>query len=823
MNISYNWLKDHVTFDLTPNQLAHILTSIGLETINVKKIETTNDQFKGLVIGEVIKCENHPNSDHLFITIVDLGIERGHQQIICGAPNIAVGQKVVVATIGTTLSYKDKIFTIKKLNIRGIESNGMICSEYEIGVGKNHNEIIVLPQTAKIGSSAKEFYQIENDYVLEIDITPNRVDATSHYGVARDLAAYLSFHYLPTNAYQFNTDAFEIDDRLSSSVIVEVKNTIACPRYSGITIKNIKVKESPQWLKNRLNTIGVQSVNNIVDVSNYILYELGQPIHAFDLKAIKGMKIIVKTLPSGTSFVTLDGMERYLSDKDLMICNEEKGMCIGGIFGGLDSRVTKLTKDIFLESAYFNPTYIQQTACFHRLNTDASFRFERGTDPNNTLYALKRATLLIKEVAGGIVTGDIQDIYPNKIANRIVKLDICKISSLIGQNISEKDIKVIFKSLEIVILDKKDYVWKLSIPPYRVDVSRDVDVIEEILRIYGYNNINVKKQMKSTFFFKTFSDKNYELQNTISEQLTSLGFNEILNNSISSSSYYKDLITFSKKNWVLLENPLNSDLDVMRQTLLFGGLEAIKYNSNRKNSDLKFYEFGNTYFHFPLGKKENNVLKTIKEEFHLSLWLTGNSIIGNWVCPTKKSSIYELKSYIENVMFRMGIFQERIVFTLYNDDIFSSSLSIKAFSGKQLGVLGILKKNICKKFAINVEVYFAELNWDLLMREIIDVQIKHFIIPKVPFVKRELALLFDKSILFIEIEKIAYQIDKKILKEVKLFDVYEGENLPEGKKSYTISFILQDEKKTLNDKQIDHIMSSIQKGMEKKLGAQLRY
>ncbi|BAG83843.1 phenylalanine--tRNA ligase subunit beta [Candidatus Azobacteroides pseudotrichonymphae] len=819
MNISFNWLKEYLSFDLSPNQLADILTSIGLETNNIKEVEIIKGGLKGLIIGQVLTCENHPNSDHLYITTVDLGMDRP-QQIVCGASNVAIGQKVIVAPVGTTLYSGGKIFTIKKSKIRGIESNGMICAEDEIGIGEAHNGIVVLPETIKIGIPASEYYQLKNDYVLEINITPNRIDAASHYGVARDLAAYLSFHHSPSVAHRFNVDSFKIEDK-SPIITVKVEDILACPRYTGVTIKNVQVKESPNWLKRRLKAIGVRSINNVVDITNYILHETGQPIHAFDLKAIKGNKIFVKTLPKGTTFVTLDGIERRLSSEDLMICNEEIGMCIGGVLGGLDSGVTMSTKNIFLESASFNPTYIRRTARFHGLNTDASFRFERGTDSNNTLYALKRAALLIKDIAGGIIVGEIQDIYPNKVTNKIVELDIRKANSLIGKNISEKDIETIFDGLEIVILNKKNYVWSLSIPSYRVDVTRDVDVIEEILRIYGYNNVEMKEEIKSTLSFQTSTDRKYELQNIISEQLAGSGFNEILNNSLTSSTYYESLTFFSKKKCIPLYNPLSSDLDIMRQTLLFGGLESIEYNCNHKNSDLKFYEFGNVYFHFPVNG--NDCLTSTKEEFHLALWIIGNSIVGNWVCTTEKSSIYELKSYTENILFRLGIPSRKIVYILCDNDIFSSGLFIKTLLGKQLGILGILQKSICKKFSINTEVYFAELNWDLLIGEIEDIRIKQTDIPKFPFVKRDLSLLLDTNVLFAEIEKIAYQIDKKILKEIRLFDVYEGGNLPEGKKSYAVSFILQDQKKTLDDKQIENLMNCIQKKLEEKLNAQLRW
>ncbi|MDR0866563.1 MAG: phenylalanine--tRNA ligase subunit beta [Candidatus Symbiothrix sp.] len=821
MNISYNWLKDYVSFDLSPKQLADALTSIGLETGGIEEVETIKGGLKGLVIGEVLTCEEHPNSDHLHVTTVDLGTGEP-QQIVCGAPNVAAGQKVVVATIGTTLYSGDESFTIKKSKIRGVESNGMICAEDEIGIGSSHEGIIVLPAEAKTGTPANEYYHLESDYVLEVDITPNRIDAASHYGVARDLAAYLMENgHTQFSILRPSVDAFKIDDP-SPAVTVEVENTLACPRYTGVTIKNITVKESPEWLKKRLEAIGVRSINNVVDITNYILHETGQPLHAFDLKEIKGNKVIVKTLPDGTPFVTLDGVERKLSDRDLMICNAEGGMCIGGVFGGLDSGVTESTQDIFLESAYFNPTWIRKTARFHGLNTDASFRFERGADPNNTLYVLKRAALLIQEVAGGTVTGEVQDVYPLHLKNPVVELSIQKVSRLVGKKIPAETIESILKSLEIEILEKKEDVWKLSVPTYRVDVTRDVDVIEDILRIYGYNNVEVGEEVKSTLSYQTEVDRSYELQNIISEQLTGTGFNEILNNSLTSGAYYDGLTTFPKEHCVLLRNPLSADLDVMRQTLLFGGLESIEYNRNRKNPDLKFYEFGNTYFHLPERLKDHDYLTAIQEEFRLGFWITGNSVSNSWIHPTEKSSVYELKSYVENSLLRLGITLKKIVYKSFTDDIFAAGLSIETLSGKKLGVLGILQKTICKKFDINAEVYFAELSWDALMKENKIAKVKQTEIAKFPAVRRDLALLLDKNSSFSEIEKIAYQTDKKLLKEVSLFDVYEGKNLPEGKKSYAVSFTLQDEEKTLNDKQIDALMMKIQKTLEEKLGAKLR-
>jgi phenylalanyl-tRNA synthetase beta chain len=831
MNISYNWLKEYIKFSLTPEELSEVLTSLGLETGSIEEVETIKGGLKGLVIGKVLTCEKHPDSDHLHVATVDLG-DGIPQQIVCGAPNVAAGQKVVVATVGAKLYSGDEIFSIKKSKIRGIESNGMICAEDEIGIGTSHAGIIVLPDDAPVGTPANEYYKVESDFVLEVDITPNRIDAASHFGVARDLAAYLNAKNRTENAAaksplqevgasKPSIDAFQIDNP-SPAVTVTVENQEACPRYSGLTIKNITVKESPDWLKKRLETIGVRSINNVVDVTNYVLYETGQPLHAFDLKEIIDNQVIVKTLPEGTSFVTLDEVERKLSGNDLMICNLEGGMCIGGVFGGIRSGVTESTTDVFLESAYFNPTWIRKTARRHGLNTDASFRFERGVDPNNTVYVLKRAALLIQEVAGGEITGDIQDVYPNPIPCARVWLSQEKIWSLSGKQIPEKTIECILKSLEIEIVDQTESIWTLDIPTYRVDVTRDVDVIEDILRIYGYNNIETGESLKSNLSYRTPTDRSYQLQNLISEQLTGYGFNEILNNSLTTGAYYETLTAFPKENCVLLKNPLSAELNVMRQTLLFGGLESIEFNRNHKNPDLHFYEFGNVYFFHNDKQQANDPLAAIKEEFHLALWLTGNNVSNSWIRPNEKTSVYELKAIVENIFVRLGISTKKTIYKPLENDLFSSALSIETHSGKSLGVFGILRKDRCKPFDIQAEVYFAELNWTHLMKENKNNSVKYSEIAKYPAVRRDLALLLDKTISFAEIEKIAYQTDKKILKEVGLFDVYEGKNLPEGKKSYAISFTLQDEEKTLNDKQIDSMMSRIRKNLEEKLNATLR-
>ncbi|MDR0612900.1 MAG: phenylalanine--tRNA ligase subunit beta [Dysgonamonadaceae bacterium] len=833
MNISYNWLKDYLDFRLSPGELAAVLTSIGLETGSIEEVESIKGGLKGLVIGKVLTCTDHPDSDHLHVTTVDIGDGQTYR-IICGAPNVAAGQKVVVATVGTKLYSGDESFTIKKSKIRGVESNGMICAEDEIGIGTGHAGIIVLPDDARVGTPACEYYKLESDYILEVDITPNRIDAASHCGVARDLAACLRVqgerYKVQGEKEPFTVHRSPFTPHPSPftlhpspiAVTVTVENTEACPRYSGVTIKNVTVKESPDWLKKRLESVGIRAINNIVDVTNYVLQETGQPLHAFDLQEIIDNKIIVKTLPEGTPFVTLDGIERKLSDKDLMICNLTGGMCIGGVFGGLHSGVKDSTTDIFLESAYFNPTWIRKTARRHGLHTDASFRFERGVDPNSTINVLKRAALLIQELAGGEITGEIQDIYPNPVSNAKVELSIRKTWNLIGKQIPVEIIELILKSLEINVTDKKEDIWILDIPTYRVDVTRDVDVIEEILRIYGYNNIETGETLKSGLSGKTQTDISYKLQNLISEQLTGYGFNEILNNSLTAGAYYEPSTAFPKAQCVSLANPQSAEIDVMRQTLLFGGLESIRFNRNHKNPDLHLYEFGNVYSYHAEKDKENNPFAAIREEFHLSLWLTGNNVNNSWIRPAEKTSVYELKALVENILLRLGIPAKKAVFKPVEDDIFSAALTIETFAGKKLGILGIIQKAVCKRFDINAEVYFAELNWDALMKENKKTSVKYGDITRFPAVRRDLALLIDKNISFAEIEKTAYQTDRKILKEVSLFDVYEGNNLPEGKKSYAVGFILQDEEKTLNDKQIESIMSRIQRNLEEKLGATLR-
>ncbi len=819
MNISYNWLKDYLQYDLTPQETADALTSIGLETGSVEEVETIKGGLEGLVIGEVLTCEMHPNSDHLHKTTVNVG---GPEilNIVCGAPNVAAGQKVVVATVGTKLYSGDEAFTIKRSKIRGEESMGMICAEDEIGIGTSHDGIIVLLSDAVVGTPAKDYYNVKSDYVLEVDITPNRVDATSHYGVARDLAAYLKQNNLPYKLTKPSVEGFSAPDS-DGGIEVVVENQEACPRYSGLTIRGIKVAESPDWLKNKLQLIGLRPINNIVDITNFILHETGHPLHAFDAKYITGNKIVVRTVADKTKFVTLDEQERELSDRDLMICNADESMCIAGVFGGLHSGVTENTSDVFIESAYFNPTWVRKTARRLGLNTDASFRFERGADPNNTLYVLKRAALLIQEVAGGRIDGNIKDIYPQLIDRARVELSFDKVNKLIGKEIPVATIKSILESLEIEIVNESADTLELLIPTYRVDVTRDVDVIEDILRIYGYNNVEISDSLSANLSYQTPTDRKNKLQTLISEQLTANGFSEILNNSLTKRAYYENNEIYPLKNCVELMNPLSNDLSVMRQTLLYGGLENIAYNRNHKNNDLHFYEFGNCYFYNSEKKNSEKILAPYSEEYHLSLWICGKRISKNWAAPEEKSSVFQLKAFVYNILNRLGIESNKIISETFNNGIYSNAICLRT-RNREIGTFGIISKKQLKAFDIDTEVYYAEINWNNLLKETEKHSVNFTEISKFPAVSRDLALLIDKQTTFAEIEKIARNSEKKLLKEVSLFDVYEGDKLPEGKKSYAVNFVLQDNDKTLNDKQIDAVMQKILHNLQKELGAQLR-
>ena len=820
MNISYNWLKEYVDFDLTPEEVAAALTSIGLETGSVEEVQTIKGGLEGLVIGEVLTCVEHPNSDHLHITTVNLG-NGEPTQIVCGAPNVATGQKVVVATLGTKLYDGDECFTIKKSKIRGVESIGMICAEDEIGIGTSHDGIIVLPEQAVPGTLAKDYYNVKSDYVLEVDITPNRADACSHYGVARDLYAYLIQNGKQATLKCPLVDAFAVENH-DLDIKVTVENSEACPRYAGVTVKDVTVKESPEWLQNKLRLIGVRPINNVVDVTNYIVHAFGQPLHCFDADKIKGGEVIVKTLSEGTPFVTLDGVERKLNERDLMICNKEEAMCIAGVFGGLDSGSTEATTNVFIESAYFHPTWVRKTARRHGLNTDASFRFERGIDPNINIYCLKLAAIMVKELAGGTISSEIKDVCVAPAQDFIVELAYEKVNSLVGKVIPVETIKSIVKSLEMKVTNETAEGLTLAVPPYRVDVQRDCDVIEDILRIYGYNNVEIPSTLKSSLTTKGEEDKSNKLQNLIAEQLVGCGFNEILNNSLTRAAYYDGLESYPSNHLVMLMNPLSADLNSMRQTLLFGGLESIAHNANRKNADLKFFEFGNCYYFDADKKNPEKTLATYAEDYHLGLWVTGKKVSNSWIHADENSSVYELKAYVENILKRLGLDLRNLVVGNLTDDIFAAALTVHTRGGKRLATFGVVTKKLLKAFDIDNEVYYADLNWKELMRAIRSVKVSFKEISKFPAVKRDLALLLDKNIQFAEIEKIAYETEKKLLKEVELFDVYEGKNLEAGKKSYAVSFLLQDEIQTLNDKMIDKIMSKLVKNLEDKLGAKLR-
>lgn len=820
MNISYNWLKEYVSFDLNPNEVAEALTSIGLEVGSVEEVQSIKGGLEGIVIGEVLTCEPHPNSDHMHVTTVNLG-SGDPVQIVCGAANVAAGQKVVVATIGTKLYDGDECFTIKKSKLRGIESLGMICAEDEIGIGTSHEGIIVLPEDAVPGTPAKDYFNIKSDYVIEVDITPNRADACSHYGVARDLYAYLVQAGKKTALTRPSDEMFAVDNH-DLNIDIEVVDPAMCPRYAGVTIKDVTVKESPEWLQNKLRLIGLRPINNIVDITNYILHAYGQPLHCFDADKIKGGKIVVRLMPQGTPFVTLDGVERKLDERDLMICNVEEPMCMAGVFGGLDSGTTETTKNVFLESAYFNPTTVRKTARRHGLSTDSSFRFERGIDPNNVIYCLKQAALLVKELAGGTISMEIKDNYPAPIADFTVDLKYQYVHDLIGKTIPVETIKSIVSSLEMKIISETQDGITLQVPPYRVDVQRPCDVVEDILRIYGYNNVEIPTTLKSSLTTKGEVDRSQKLQNLISEQLVGCGFNEILNNSLTKSAYYENLETYPLKNSVMLMNPLSNDLNCMRQTLLFGGLESIQHNANRKNADLKFFEFGNCYYYNAEKKNPEKALAAYSENYHLGLWVTGKRVTNSWAHAEENSSVYELKAYVLNIFSRLGLNLGSVVFGNLANEIYSAAVSIHTRGGKLLATFGIVSKKIQKAFDLDNEVYYAEINWTELMKAVKNVKVSYTEISKFPSVKRDLALLLDKNVQFAEIESIAYETEKKLLKAVELFDVYEGKNLEPGKKSYAVSFLLQDENATLNDKQIDKIMNKLITNLENKLGAKLR-
>lgn len=820
MNISYKWLKEYVDFDLTAEEVSAALTSTGLEVGALEEVQTIKGGLKGLYVGQVLTCEAHPNSDHMHICTVDLGKETP-SQIVCGAPNVAAGQKVIVADLGCKLYDGDKEFVIKKSKLRGVESNGMICAEDEIGIGSSHDGIIVLPDSAPVGQPAAEYYNIESDWLIEVDITANRADALSHYGVARDLYAWLVQNGYKTSLHRPTCDAFTVDDN-SLPVEVEIQNTEACRRYACVSITNCEVKESPEWLKNKLCVIGLRPINNIVDITNYIMMAYGQPLHCFDADMVKGHKIIVKDNNDGKPFVTLDGVEHTLGEHDLAICNTEEPMCIAGVFGGKGSGTYESTKNVILESAYFHPTWIRKSARRHGLSTDASFRFERGIDPNGTIYALKQAAILCKELAGAKVSMEIKDVYPNPIENPTMRLDYAYVDRMIGKKIGNDTIKSILQTLEVVIENEDQDGLNITVPAYRVDVQRPCDVVEDILRIYGYNNVEIPTQLKSSLVVKGFEDQRHKLMNLVAEQLVGAGFNEILNNSLTKGSYYTDLKAYPAEKLVSIVNPLSSDLNVMRQSLLFGGLESIMRNANRRMANLKFFEFGNCYHHNNDKRDDENPMKAYTEENHLGLWITGKRVEGSWIHADEETSFYELKAHVDNILRRIGMPQGIMVTEKTENDIFASGLTIRNRGGKVMAEMGIVSKRLLKQADIDREVFFADINWTVVTNTVKKAEVHFTEVPKYPAVSRDLALLLDKSVEFAEVEKVARQTEKKLLKRVELFDVYEGEKLPEGKKSYAVNFILQDTEKTMGDKQIDAIMSKLITNLKKQLNCELR-
>lgn len=820
MNISYKWLKEYVDFDLSPEEVCAALTSTGLEVDALEEVQTIKGGLKGLYVGKVLTCEQHPNSDHLHITTVDLG--KGEpQQIVCGAPNVAAGQKVIVADLGCVLYDGDKEFVIKKSKLRGVESNGMICAEDEIGVGTSHDGIIVLPEDAPVGQPAAEYYNLESDWLIEVDITANRADALSHYGVARDLNAWLVSNGKPSTLHRPDCKDFHVDDN-SLPIDVTIENTEACKRYACVSLTGVEVKESPEWLKDKLNIIGLRPINNIVDITNYVMMAYGQPLHCFDADMVTGRHIIVKDKNEGKKFITLDGVEHTLGEHDLAICNAEEPMCIAGVFGGKGSGTYETTKNVVLESAYFHPTWIRKSARRHGLSTDASFRFERGIDPEGTIYALKQAAILCQQLAGGKVSMEIRDEYPTPMTPAKVSLSYDYVDSLIGKKIGKETIKSIVTSLEMTIDSETESGLELTVPAYRVDVQRPCDVVEDILRIYGYNNVEIPTQLKSSLVIKGDEDKKYKMLNLVSEQLVGAGFREILCNSLTKAAYYDGLASVPTKSLVNIINPLSSDLNVMRGTMLFGGLESIVRNANRKYPNLRFFEVGNCYSYNKEKHEDENPLRAYTEENHLALWMTGKRIEGSWIHADENTSFYELRANVDNIFARVGLTPQMTVVEHSDSDLFASALKVMTRGGKVICEMGIVSRAIQKRFGIQNEVFYADINWAQLCKAVKKHAVHYEEVSKFPAVSRDLSLLIDTKTEFAEIERIARNTEKKLLKSVELFDVYEGKNLPEGKKSYAVNFILQDPDKTLNDKAIDAIMNKLINNIKKQLGAELR-
>jgi phenylalanyl-tRNA synthetase beta chain len=818
MKISYNWIKDYLKIDLEPAKVAEILTGIGLEIEGMDEWISVKGGLEGVVIGEVLTCKKHPDADKLSVTTVDIGAAQP-LQIVCGAPNVAAGQKVPVATVGTTVFKGSESFEIKKSKIRGELSEGMICAEDEIGLGNSHDGILVLNNDAKPGTAAANYFEVIRDLVFEIGLTPNRIDSGSHFGVARDLAAYLNLNAgISKKAVLPSVTDFKPDNH-NNPYEVLIENTTDCPRYTGITISGVTIGESPEWLKNKLRAVGLNPINNVVDITNFVQHEIGQPLHSFDADKIDGKRVIIKNLPEKSKFITLDETERSLSSKDLMICNSKEGMCIAGVFGGIKSGITSSTKNIFLESAYFNPVAIRKTSKRHGLKTDASFWFERGADPNITIWALKRATMLIKEIAGGKISSDIVDIYPNPIKNIIVEVNYNNINRLIGKNIEHPVVKRILDLLDIVIKNESGDDLVLEIPSYRVDVKKEADVIEEILRIYGYNNVAISNHVNSTLTYPEKPNKE-KIVNIVSDLLSANGFAEIMCNSLNPSSWYVQNTDFNKEELVVLANPLSSDLNAMRQSLLYGGLSSIIWNINRQNLDLKFYEFGHCYFHH---KSDHSYPKAddFIEKSSLDIYISGNTGRQSWNFKTNPSDFFNIKSTVEMIISRLGLKTESLKTGVSDRKYFAESLTYM-FNNKIVAEAGRISKKYLLQFDIEQDVYYGHIEWDLLLNLIKTHSISFHELPKYPSVRRDLALLLDRGVKFGQIREIALQTEKNILQDVTLFDVYESDNLGKNKKSYAVSFILRDDLKTMTDKNIDKVMNNLIRAFEKGLNAQIR-
>jgi phenylalanyl-tRNA synthetase beta chain len=818
MNISYSWLRQYIDVNLSAEEVAKILTGIGLEVEGVESVEKIQGGLKGFVIGEVKTCIKHPDADKLSVTTVDIG-EENILNIVCGAPNVAEGQKVVVATIGTTIFNGDESFQIKKAKIRGVVSEGMICAEDETGLGNNHDGILVLPDNAPVGVPAAKYFNREPEAMFVIGLTPNRIDSASHYGVARDLAAFLKkdreviLKNPPVSDFKVESEDYPIE------VIIE--NTKSCPRYAGVSVSGVKVESSPQWIQDRLLSIGLKPINNVVDITNFVLHELGQPLHAFDADQLSGRKIVVKNMPEGTPFVTLDGMERKLSADDVMICDAEKPVAIGGVFGGLHSGVTENTRNIFIESAYFNPVSIRLTAKRHGLSTDASFRFERGVDPEGTLIALKRCAILICEITGGKISSQIMDVYSEPLIPAKFEVKFERIDRLIGKKIDRELIKSILLSLDFKILSTNESGYELQVPLYRVDITREADVTEEILRIYGYNNIEISETLHTSLSYSNKPD-NEKLVDVISEFLVGSGFTEIMNNSLTRAGYYENLTSFPSEGLVRIINPLSNELNVMRQTLLFGGLETIRHNTNRQRPDLRLFEAGNCYtFHVEQGK--SNPLDKYGEHFYFGLFLTGRKHEPNWISSGESSGFYELKAHLENILWKMGISKEKCIVKPVETgrDIYSAALRYM-INEHTIAELAVVHKTIVSSFDIKNEVFYALVYWENLLKVRGEHTIRHAELPRFPEVRRDLALIVDKSLNYDRIRDLALRVENKLIKRVDLFDVYEGEQISEGKKSYAVSFILQDTESTLTDEKIDRIVKRLMDAYVNELGAQIR-